>query len=215
MTAAGDRGAPAMVLLHALGEQASDWDELVPVFARSFRVVAVDLRGHGSSDWPGAYSSELMRDDVLALLDVLGLDRVVLVGHSLGGLVGYLVAAAAPARVHRLVVEDVVPPYARPRPVPDRPDGPLPFDWAVVPAFRAEADDPAMRWWPLLADITAPTLLVGGGPESPVPQDLIADVAERIPDCTLVTIPAGHYVHRSRPDDFADAVLGWSAARAS
>ena len=204
-----------MVLLHALGEQASDWDELVPAFAERYRVVAVDLRGHGSSDWPGDYSSEVVRDDVVGLLDALELDDVVLVGHSLGGLVGYLVAAARPRLVRRLVVEDAVPPYPRPRPVPERPAGPLPFDWAVVPAFRAEGDDPELRQWPGLADISAPTLLVGGGAESPVPADRLAEVAQRIPDCTLVTIPAGHFVHRARPDEFAAVVLGWLAAKES
>lgn len=69
----GDPGAPAMVLLHALGEQAATWDEVVARFATQFRVVALDLRGHGASTWPGTYSFTLMRGDVLGVLDALDL----------------------------------------------------------------------------------------------------------------------------------------------
>ncbi|WP_448811266.1 alpha/beta fold hydrolase [Agromyces bauzanensis] len=205
----GDAALPPMVLLHALGERADDWAAVGARFASSYRVVALDLRGHGRSDWPGDYGFELMRDDVIGALDALGLREVVLVGHSMGGVVAYLVAQARPDRVARLVIEDACPPYPRSRPVPTRPDGPLDFDWAAAPAISAEVGDPTRRWWPALAEITAPTLVLGGGPTSHVPQDLLAEVAELIPDCTLVTVPAGHEIHRARPDEFAETVLGW------
>jgi len=45
-----------MVLLHALGEQAATWDEVAARFATRFRIVALDLRGHGANTWPGMYS---------------------------------------------------------------------------------------------------------------------------------------------------------------
>lgn len=83
----GDPGAPAIVLLHALGEQPETWDEVAARFATRFRVVAIDLRGHGASTWPGTYSFSLMRDDVLGALDALDLHDLVLVGHSMGGTV--------------------------------------------------------------------------------------------------------------------------------
>ena len=63
--------------------------------------------------------------------------------------------------------------------------------------------------WDRLRSITAPTLLIGGGPDSPVPAEKLRAVAERIPRCELVDIPAGHYVHRARPEEFLDVVLGW------
>ncbi|HEX7745284.1 MAG TPA: alpha/beta fold hydrolase [Micromonosporaceae bacterium] len=78
-----------MVPLHALGEDAGTWDAVAAEFAKTFRVFAVDLRGHGSSDRPGTYTFELTRDDVLAVLDHLGLRRVTLLGHSMGGTVAY------------------------------------------------------------------------------------------------------------------------------
>lgn len=206
---AGDPAAPPMVLLHALGERGADWAPVTARFAERFRVVAPDLRGHGDSDRPGEYTFRLMRDDVLGLLDELGADEVTLVGHSMGGVVAYLVAMRQPDRVDRLVVEDAPPPYRRDRPVPDRPDEPVDFDWAVVPAIVGEvnAGDPAA--WRDLRTITAPTLLIGGGPRSHIPQDRLAEASARIPSCDLVTIAAGHNVHAARPAEFAETVLEW------
>jgi pimeloyl-ACP methyl ester carboxylesterase len=52
-------------------------------------------------------------------------------------------------------------------------------------------------------------VLIGGGEASHIPQDKLTAVAARIPDCQLVTIPAGHHVHTGRPAEFTHAVLGW------
>ena len=208
---AGDPTAPAMVLLHGLGEQAAGWEPVAPRLAETFRVVALDLRGHGASDRPGAYSYELMRDDVIGVLDALELPEVVLVGHSMGGVVAYLVAAARPEGIARLVVEDAPMPFPRRAVVRERPPGELPFDWPVVPAIAAQTDDPHRRWWPLLRDIAAPVLLIAGGPTSTIPQDELHEVARLVPDCTLVTIPAGHHVHTNEPQAFTRAVLDWLA----
>jgi 3-oxoadipate enol-lactonase len=134
---------------------------------------------------------------------------LVLVGHSMGGTVAHLIAQARPGGIARLVVEDAPPPFARERPVPARPAGEIPFDWAVVPAVVEEADDPTLRWWKHLHEIAAPALLIGGGPNSHIPQELLVDVAEAVPNCTLVTIAAGQHVHESEPDAFAETVLNW------
>jgi pimeloyl-ACP methyl ester carboxylesterase len=209
----GEPGSPPMVLLHALGEEAAGWDDVAARFATRFRVVALDLRGHGASSWPGVYSFPVMRDDVLGVLDSLDLHNVVLVGHSMGGTVAYLVAQARPGRISRLVVEDVPPPFPRERAIPARPAGELPFDWDVVPAIIGEVNDPSMRWWKHLPEITAPTLLVGGGTTSHIPQDLLVDVSKAVPDCSLITIPVGHNVHESEPEAFAQTVLNWLATR--
>jgi 3-oxoadipate enol-lactonase len=196
-----------MVLLHALGERGADWDAVRTGFDPFYRVLSVDLRGHGDSDWPGNYTYELMRDDVLGILDQLELDKVTIVGHSLGGVVAYLIAEDHPSRVARLIVEDATPPYPTDRPVPERPDGPLPFDWPVVPAFRSQVDDASAVWWDRLSQISAPTLLIGGGPSSHIAPERLEDVASRVPQCTLVTIPAGHHVHATAPTEFVATVL--------
>jgi pimeloyl-ACP methyl ester carboxylesterase len=205
----GSPETPPMVLLQALGERGSHWAPVIDRFAEHFRVLTMDLRGHGESDWPGDYSFQLMHHDVLDLLDQLDLGPVTLVGHSMGATVAYMLATQHPERVTRLIVEDAPPPFRRDRAVPERPAGPLEFDWPVVPAIvsQVNAGDPAA--WKGLEAISAPSLLIGGGPDSHIPQDKLVKAAARVPNCTLVTIPAGHNVHTSQPDEFADTVLNW------
>jgi 3-oxoadipate enol-lactonase len=203
----GDPDGAPVVLLHALGEDSSDWDEVIPALPGHRRAYAVDLRGHGHSDRTGAYSLELMRDDVLGLLDALGLDRVTLVGHSMGAAVAFLAAQRRPDAVERLVLEEP-PPFGRlpERPLPARPAEPLGFDWDVVVAVNRERNDPDPAWWDDLTAITAPTLVVAGGERSHFPQDALADLAARIPASRLVTIDAGHLVHVKEPARFVAEV---------
>jgi 3-oxoadipate enol-lactonase len=106
-------------------------------------------------------------------------------------------------------VEDASPPFPRDRPVPERPDGPLDFDWPVVPAIVAQVNAGDQAAWDGLTSIAAPALLVAGGPASHVDQARLAEAAARIPRCSLVTIPAGHLVHAVRPAEFASAVVTW------
>jgi 3-oxoadipate enol-lactonase len=139
----------------------------------------------------------------------LGLRRVILIGHSMGGTVAYLIAIARPDLVDRLIVEDAPPPFARDRAIPERPAGPLDFDWPVVPAIVSQVNQGDPETWNRLTTITAPTLLIGGGAQSHISQDRLAAVADRIPSCNRVTISAGHHVHSACPAEFADAVLDW------
>ncbi|MFJ3306439.1 alpha/beta fold hydrolase [Streptomyces sp. NPDC086549] len=205
----GSPDAPPLVLLHALGEDSGDWGTVAPALARGRRVYALDLRGHGRSDWPGEYSLELMRADVIRFLDVLGLHRVDLVGHSMGGIVAYLVASEQPERVARLVLEDVSAPRPRPATTPVRPEGDLTFDWAMVLAVRCQIDTPPATWLEGLDGITAETLVVAGGPGSHVPQNGVAELARLIPRGRMVTIPVGHLVHDAAPEAFTEAVSGF------
>lgn len=167
---------------------------------------ALDLRGHGRSDWPGDYSLELVQADVLQFLDALGLGAVDLIRHSMGGIVAYLLAENHPQRVSRLVLEDVPIPRPRERTTLTRPDGALSFDWEMVPAVRRQIDVPDPRWLERLSQITAKTLVLAGGPHSHVPQDGVAEFAGRIPGGRVVTIPVGHLIHHAAPELFTEAV---------
>lgn len=202
----GPPDGPPLVLLHGTGEDAADWSTVLPALAATHRAYAVDLRGHGASDRPGRYSLELMRDDVLGFLDALDLPVVDLVGHSMGGVVAYLVAQSAPDRVARLVLEDTPAPLPRVPTAPVRPDGELAFDWEMVLAVRAQVDTPDPAWLAGLGRITADTLVVAGGPDSHVSQESVAELSRRIPRAGLVTIPVGHLVHAGAPAEFLRAV---------
>lgn len=80
-------GGPAVVFLHGLGSSADDWALQVPEFAKQFRVVTLDMRGHGASKARGGYSIEQMADDVAKLLRQLGLPPAHIIGLSMGGCV--------------------------------------------------------------------------------------------------------------------------------
>jgi 3-oxoadipate enol-lactonase len=111
------------VLLHALGEDSSDWAPVAATLAPWWRVYAPDLRGHGASDWPGSYTIEQLTSDLAAFLDALDLDQVTLGGHSICGPPAYLYAARHPHRVARLVLEDPAPPWPRARRILPPPGG--------------------------------------------------------------------------------------------
>jgi 3-oxoadipate enol-lactonase len=204
----GDGSTP-LVLLHGGGLDKSSWDAIAPAFAATHRVYAVDLRGFGESDRPGRYSYELMRDDVLGLCDVIGAERFDLVGHSMGGVVAWLVAERAPERVARLVVEDIPPPKVgvNRMALRERPDGELPFDYDAWAAIVGQANDPDPQWWDSVAKVTAPTLMLAGGPASHVPHHLFDEVLAMLPDGQLVEIPVGHHIHAAAPDEFLAQVI--------
>ncbi|MEU3889680.1 alpha/beta hydrolase [Streptomyces sp. NPDC029041] len=205
----GPPDAQPLVLLHARGADGADWADLAPALAAApRRVYAPDLRGHGRSDWPGEYAYATVRDDIHALLGTLGVDRADVVGHSLGGVVAYLLAQHSPELVRRLVLEDVPAPFPLdpPRPPAERPDGNLPYDWAMILATDRQRNAPNAVWWDHMGRITMPTLLIGGGPSSPIPQGQIAAFAEVLPDARHITLDAGHLVHETRPEEFLAAV---------
>jgi pimeloyl-ACP methyl ester carboxylesterase len=100
-------GGPAVVLLHGSALSGALWRGLgyVDALAGGFRVLRVDLRGHGRSDKPydaGAYRMPLLTADVLAVLDDAGVEQAAVVGYSFGARVGFALAASAPGRVERL-----------------------------------------------------------------------------------------------------------------
>ncbi|MDD1063872.1 alpha/beta hydrolase [Streptomyces cocklensis] len=203
---AGPADGPPLLLLHALGEDRGSWSAVGGALAADgWRTIAPDLRGHGDSDHPGDYAFEAMRDDVFGLLDAMGVRRVTVVAHSLGTVVASLVAMDRPELVDRLVLEEGPLPFPAdpPRPEVSGP-GPEPvsYDWRVVAEVARQRNAPAARHWDGLAEITARTLIIAGGPLSHLRQDQLALVAERIPDARLTTIEAGHMIHDTRPSDY-------------
>jgi 3-oxoadipate enol-lactonase len=101
----GPRDAPALVMAGSLGSTVEMWRPQLPALTERFRVIRVDHRGHGGSPGPeGPYTMAELADDVLALLDSLGLDRVAYCGLSLGGMIGMYLGSEAPERLHSLTL---------------------------------------------------------------------------------------------------------------
>jgi 3-oxoadipate enol-lactonase len=101
----GREDGPVVVLSNSLGATHRMWDANLAELEQRFRVVRYDTRGHGGSPVPdGPYSIDDLADDVVALLDRLGVEKAHVVGLSLGGMTGMRLAARHPERVDRLVV---------------------------------------------------------------------------------------------------------------
>ena len=103
-------GVP-LVLLHGFGNEAHIWDDFAPMLAPHYRTLALDHRGHGDSDWdPKArYELEAMVRDLEAVTEALEIERLVLIGHSLGGRVATVFAGHHPERMAGLVLVDIGP----------------------------------------------------------------------------------------------------------
>lgn len=105
----GGQGGPPLVILHGLLGSSRNWTAPARELAESRRVVGLDLRNHGDSPAGAVAALTELVEDVRVTLDALGLERVQLLGHSLGGKVAMRLAVEAPARVERLVVVDIAP----------------------------------------------------------------------------------------------------------
>jgi pimeloyl-ACP methyl ester carboxylesterase len=102
----GGQGPPA-VLLHGGSLTAHTWDYVAVALRADFRLVALDMRGHGASDWADDYSIESYATDLVAVIDGLGIERTRLVGMSLGGTVACEFALRHPDRTESLAMVDV------------------------------------------------------------------------------------------------------------
>ncbi len=103
--------AQTLVLLHGYTGHARSWDAFAQAMTSRYRVLALDQRGHGQTDWapPTAYDTSEMVDDVSAFVKVLGLSNFALLGLSMGGLVSIGFAGRRPAALAKLVIVDIAP----------------------------------------------------------------------------------------------------------
>lgn len=100
------QGQP-LVLLHGLFGSADNWGSIAKHFSQHYQVISVDLRNHGRSPHSDTQTYPDMADDLLEVLDTLGLAQVYLLGHSLGGKVAMQFATQYPDRVNKLIVVDM------------------------------------------------------------------------------------------------------------
>ena len=103
--------APAL-LLHGITASAHHWDFFASSLEADYHVLALDLRGHGDSDRASSYTPEDYTRDLESFASTLDLQNMLLIGHSLGGIISTIYAARNPERVSRLVIVDIGPELA-------------------------------------------------------------------------------------------------------
>lgn len=107
----GDPGAPPMLLLHGGNQTGHSWDLVSLHFSDRYHIIALDERGHGDTEWPrdGVADRHAMADDARRLVEVLGLEKPVIGGHSMGGIVTLTLLSAHPEVASKAVIVDVGP----------------------------------------------------------------------------------------------------------
>lgn len=242
------KGQP-LLLIPDLGYDVTSFWAQVPRFSQAYRCLAVDNRGVGRSSKPSSpYTTKLLAEDVIHLLDYLHLDKVHVMGVSMGGAIAQELAILYPERVERLVIVSSWPRCDRYltslfelfRDVKRSVD-PLTFErqtavWGFTPAYfdahrdelekrqRASLDVPYPTPAPTYArqaeaciahdtcdrldQIVAPTLVAVGEADIFTAQRFSREIAERIPDARLHTVPAaGHALYWEKPDELNDLVM--------
>jgi pimeloyl-ACP methyl ester carboxylesterase len=201
-----------LLMLHGTTSSSTTWQHVAPGLGEHFRVIALDLRGRADSEWPDEYSLPLMADDVVGFMDALGILGAVLVGHSSGALVAFLVATGHPDRLRMLVLEEMPPPDAVKPPL-ELPLGPDPagrYDWRAVIAIRRWLNAGHPDWWQLANGLRVPTLVIGGT-SGPFDQSRVRDLTHAMPDARFVSVDLGHSPHTERPSAFLQVVLPFLA----
>lgn len=155
---AGRAGAPAVLLIHGLGDEGDTWRHVLPALAGRYRVVAPDLPGFGrSAPLGGATTIAALARTMAGLLGALAIERATLVGHSAGAMVAQRLGFAAPHLVERLVLVAGALPIVRRAPPP----GPL---WAFLTpgvgelayaSLRRSQDEAYASLRPYYADLDA------------------------------------------------------------
>jgi 3-oxoadipate enol-lactonase len=101
----GTEGKPVVLFLHGLGSSVRDWELQVPAFSQDYRVLLIDMRGHGRSDKPiPQYTMPIFASDVVGVMDSLKIEKVHIVGISMGGMIAFQLAVDCPERIQSLCI---------------------------------------------------------------------------------------------------------------
>lgn len=222
-------GEPPILFIHGWTCNRTHWRDQMSHFAKKHRVVAVDLRGHGESDKPDQdYSIDGFVDDVAWLIGELGLEKPVVIGHSMGGVIAMNLARKHPALTSAVVLVDA--------PICPLPEAMAPLREQIFAAFQTpayasaaagfarefffDANSPPEVIEAVMSSISAPqrvthTALASAlAPENqvagpiPVPSLFVRaqtqyatedQLRERYPGMGIITVPAAHFVQMEQP----------------
>ncbi len=204
-----------LLLLHGGMGIGDDWRHVFPSDPPGYRVIVPDLRGHGRSTNPGrAFTIRQCGQDVLALLDDLGVERIKAIGLSLGAKTLLHSAAAQPERIDAMVLVSATPRFPAPLRAAAASFTPDAFDrlsneerdalrrrhvhgddqiralYAMTRSFATSEDDMAFTR-ERLEGITARTLIVHGDRDPYYPVEMALDLFRGIPHAALWVVPYG------------------------
>ena len=213
-----------LLLLHGFGGCAANWTSIADELGQHYRLILVDMRGHGQSTNPSnKFTHAQSADDIRALLDVLAIKQARAIGFSSGAMTLLHLATRAPDRLSKIVLvsatthfpdqaraiiksatmETIPPPVLQIyRDCASRGDGQV---RALVDQFRAFGDDHEdMNFKPAdLAKIKASTLIVHGDRDEFFPVSIPVDMYRSIPDAKLWIVPGGtHSPTADSPESF-------------
>lgn len=224
---------PDLLCLHGLVDRLEIWDRLCEPLSERGRVTRIDQRGHGESESPpGPYRREDLAADVVAVINEIGAESAVLVGHSMGGIISMTTALEHPDRVEALVLigtasqctEKVAGWYERIALAGEENgtaglaktiygeksrktiQGDAQGIAHVTRTLKSLYDDPLT---PKLKNIACPVLLIVGekDPMGPKASSIIAD---QLPNAELHVVPdCGHWVHVEEPHAVLEAFDRW------
>ena len=210
---APDRARKTIMFVHGYAGCAETWEFQINEFARHYRVVVPDLRGHGQSDAPFTnYTMPEMVADLQAVVETLNLpEKFILIGHSFGGSICVEYAVAHPERLEKLVLLATAGEYPLPKAtslayrIPTWFLRPL---WKYRPRWNAEihvmkrmALNNMRRWkgWEKMHAITTPTLVVTGERDRYFPRYVFDEVVDAIPNAEVYDVgSAKHKVQLER-----------------
>jgi pimeloyl-ACP methyl ester carboxylesterase len=192
-----------LLMLHGLTSSSQSWRNVAPVLGERFRLIAPDARGHGGSEWMRDYSFELMRDDMARFMEQVGILAAIVIGHSMGAVTAYDLAATRPELIRLLVLEEMPPPdpAVPPKALPRKPDPGANYDWRALIAVHRWRNAPPPDWWERATKIQASTLVLGAA-QSHLQQDRMEELSRRIPHATFASMNSNHDGHEARPSEF-------------
>ena len=206
-----------LILLHGNGEDLSYFEHQMEPFAKHFRVIAIDTRGHGQTPRGNApFTIRQFAEDLLGFMDQHRIEKAHILGFSDGGNIAMVFAMAHPERVEKLILDGANLDAAG---VKRSIQIPIEIGYRIAKIFAGKSpeakknaellglmvNDPNVKPEEL-AWILGPTLVIAGS------KDMIKEghthlIARSIPGAQIVIIPGNHFVANKNPDAFNEAIL--------
>ncbi|MDQ7816911.1 MAG: alpha/beta hydrolase [Melioribacteraceae bacterium] len=204
-----------LVLLHSYGASSSIWKSFIPQFEILFKVISIDMRGHGASTYsPAGFTHHQSALDIFALLDKLEITTFSAIGISSGALTLLQMATLNPSRIDKMIIigaSSYFPNSAREVLAKNTIDNMSDADWYRMRQFAKHGDE-QIKWLqnqlvnfkdsyndvnftpPYLSLISAKTLIVHGDRDPLFPVDIAFDIYKAIPNSYLWIIPNGAHI---------------------